>query len=83
MNVTGLIIFLAIGAIAGWITGMILKGRSYGLVGNIVIGVIGAIIGGYLFEWLDVTTQGIGGSIVTATVGAVALVLLLGMIRKV
>lgn len=82
MDITGLIIFLAIGAVAGWLAGLILKGRSYGLIGNIIIGVIGAILGGHIFDWLDMSTGGLGGSILTATVGAIALLLLLGFVRK-
>ena len=83
MDIKGLLIFLAIGAVAGWVAGMLLKGRSYGLVGNIIVGVIGAILGGYMFDWLDISTGGIAGSIVTATVGAIALVLIVGFLRKV
>ncbi len=39
-----LILFLAIGVAAGWIAGQIMKGRGFGLVGNMVVGVVGAIV---------------------------------------
>ena len=46
MTITDLIIFLVIGAVAGWLAGMIIKGGGYGLVGDIMAGVIGSPIGG-------------------------------------
>ena len=49
MDITGLIVFLAIGAIAGWLGSTIMKGGGFGLLGNIVIGILGAIVGGFLF----------------------------------
>jgi uncharacterized membrane protein YeaQ/YmgE (transglycosylase-associated protein family) len=50
MDAQGLIIFLAIGALAGWLAGKIMKGGGFGLVGNIIVGVVGAIVGGYVFR---------------------------------
>ena len=47
-----IILFLLLGALAGWIAGKIMKGSGFGLIGNIVVGVIGAFIGGFLFAWL-------------------------------
>ncbi len=49
MSITNLIIFLAIGAIAGWLAGNLIKGGGFGLMGNIVVGVIGAFVGGFVF----------------------------------
>jgi uncharacterized membrane protein YeaQ/YmgE (transglycosylase-associated protein family) len=49
MTVTGVIIFLLIGAVAGWLAGQIMRGGGFGLVGDIVVGVIGSLIGGWLF----------------------------------
>lgn len=73
--------FLLIGAIAGWITGLIMKGRGYGLLGNIVIGIIGGLIGGHILDWLNISVGGgLGGSILTCVVGAVALVGLINIL---
>ena len=44
------IMFLIIGAIAGWLAGTIMKGRGFGLLGNMVVGIVGAFIGGFLFS---------------------------------
>ena len=48
----GLVIFLLIGAVAGWLAGVIMKGGGFGVIGNIVVGVIGSLIGGWLFGLL-------------------------------
>ncbi len=82
MNITELIIFLAIGAIAGWLAGTLMKGRGFGLVGNITLGIVGAIIGGFVFGLLGISAGGLIGSIITATVGAVILVYIIGIIKK-
>jgi len=77
MDYTGLLIFIAIGAAAGWLAGILMKGRGFGLTGNIIIGIIGAIAGGLLFGLL-----GLIGSIVTAIVGAAVLLFLAWAITK-
>ena len=73
MDITGLLIFLAIGAVAGWLAGLIMKGKGggFGLLGNIVVGIAGAFIGGFVFRAAGIYAGGLIGSIVTATVGAV------------
>ena len=48
MDPSTIIIWLIIGAVAGWLTGLIFKGRGFGLIGDIVVGIIGAVIGGWL-----------------------------------
>ena len=46
MDLTSLLIFLVIGAIAGWLAGLLMRGGGFGLLGNIVVGVIGALSAG-------------------------------------
>ena len=82
MDITSLIIFLAIGALAGWLAGKIMKGKGFGILGNIVVGIVGAVFGGFLFSLVGITAGGLLGSIVTATVGAIALLFLIGVIKK-
>ena len=50
--------FLLIGAVAGWLAGQVMKGRGFGVVGNIIVGVIGAVLGGYLFGVLCLSAGG-------------------------
>jgi uncharacterized membrane protein YeaQ/YmgE (transglycosylase-associated protein family) len=83
MSLEGILIWLVVGAIAGWLAGIIVKGYGFGLVGNIVIGILGAMIGGWLFGQLGIAnSQGILGAVVSATVGAVALLFLIRLVRR-
>ncbi|MEO6076969.1 MAG: GlsB/YeaQ/YmgE family stress response membrane protein, partial [Dokdonella sp.] len=59
MSVESLIIWLLIGAIAGWLAGLIVKGHGFGLVGNIIVGIVGAFLAGLLLPMLGLS---IGGS---------------------
>ena len=55
----GIILYLLIGAVAGWLAGLIMKGRGFGLFGNIIVGIIGGFIGGFLFGVLGFTSFGL------------------------
>ena len=77
-----ILVFLAIGAVAGWLAGKIMKGGGSGLLRNIIIGIIGALIGGYLFKMAGISIGGMIGNIITATIGAVILLFLIGLIKK-
>ena len=81
MTITDLIIFLVIGAVAGWLAGVIMKGGGFGLVGDIIVGVIGSLIGGWLFGLLGIAAGGLIGSIIAAVVGAIILIAILRMIK--
>ncbi len=82
MDITGLVIFLAIGAVAGWLAGNLMKGGGFGLLINIVIGIIGAVLGGFVFGLLGISAGGLTGSIVTATAGAMLLLFIVDLIKK-
>lgn len=82
MNLMALVIFLAIGAVAGWLAGNILKGGGFGLLGNILVGIVGAVIGGWAFGLLGLQAGGLIGSIITATVGAVILLAVVGFFKR-
>ena len=82
MDAQGLVIFLAIGALAGWLAGILMKGGGSGLLGNIIVGIVGAVIGGYVFGLLGISAGGLLGAIITATAGAVILLFLISLIKK-
>ena len=82
MEITDLIIFLVIGAVAGWLAGVIMKGGGFGLVGDIIVGVIGSLIGGWLFGLLGIAAGGLIGSIIAAVVGAIILIAILRLIKR-
>lgn len=74
---------LLIGAVSGWLAGVIRQGYGFGLVGNIVIGILGAFLGSWLFRSLGVSLGGdLLGTIVTSVIGALVLLFLIGLIRR-
>lgn len=77
-----LLYFLLIGLAAGWLAGKIMKGRSFGLLGNLAVGVLGAFLGGFLFHLVGLLTVGLLGSLVSATVGAIVLLFILQKFGK-
>jgi uncharacterized membrane protein YeaQ/YmgE (transglycosylase-associated protein family) len=74
--------WVIIGAIAGWLSGLLVKGYGFGLIGNIVVGILGAGIAGILAPRLGLYTASTGGNIVAATVGALILLFLIGLVRR-
>jgi uncharacterized membrane protein YeaQ/YmgE (transglycosylase-associated protein family) len=75
--------FLAVGLVAGWLAGVLVKGRGFGVIGDLVVGVVGAVLGGWLFGTLGASAGGgLPGSIVVATVGAVVLLLIVRLIKR-
>jgi len=83
MAIHGVIAWLIIGAIAGWLAGLLVKGDGFGLIGDIIVGIIGAFIGGWLAGVLHINIGGgLISSIITATVGAVILIVILRLIRR-
>ena len=82
MTVESLVIFLLIGAVAGWIAGQVVKGGGFGLVGDIVVGIIGAFIAGLLLPRLGLGLTGIVGSIIFAAIGAIILLVVVRLIKR-
>jgi len=82
----GILTWVIVGAIAGWLAGKVVKGRGFGLLGNIIVGVIGALIGG----WLAGSLLGIGGALtgfnlttlLVAFGGSVVLLLILKLFKR-
>ncbi len=84
MDVQALIIWLIVGAIAGWLAGMVVKGGGYGLIGDIIVGIVGGFVAGWLLPRLGIA---IGGgfiaAIINAFIGAVILLIVLRLIKRV
>jgi uncharacterized membrane protein YeaQ/YmgE (transglycosylase-associated protein family) len=79
----GIIAALVIGAIAGWLAGLIVRGAGFGLIGNIVIGIIGALLASWLLPQLGVSLgAGWVRDIVNATIGAVIILVILSLIKR-
>lgn len=83
MAIESIIVMLIIGAIAGWLAGVITKGAGFGLVGNIVVGIVGAFVAGWVLPALGVHLGvGIIASIVNAAIGGVIVLILLSLVRR-
>jgi len=78
----GIIWFILIGLVAGWLAGQIMKGSSFGVIGDIVVGILGAVVGGMLFNMLGVPWGGLFGSLVVATIGAILLIFIVRLIKR-
>lgn len=83
MSLETVLIWILVGAIAGWLAGLVVRGFGFGLLGNIIIGILGAILGGWLLAMAGLGLGGgILGSILTAFIGAVVLLLLVRVIKR-
>ena len=79
----GLIWWIVVGLIAGWLAGKVTKGGGFGVLMDIVIGMVGAIIGGWVFGLLGIYSNGgLIGSVLVAFVGAVIFLWLVRIIKK-
>ena len=79
----GIIAWLVVGGIAGWLAGLIMKGSGQGVVMNIVLGIVGGVIGGWLFGMLGVNIgPGFVGAIIASTIGAVLLLFIVSKFKK-
>jgi len=81
----GLLSWIVVGAIAGWLTGLVMRGHGFGLIGNILVGVAGGLVGGWLAGALLHMSNMLNGinptSILVAFLGAVVLVLVIRLVR--
>jgi len=83
MDGHGIIAWIIIGVIAGWLTGKIMKGSGFGFFMDMVIGLIGAVVGGFLATHLGFAGPGQHGliiSIIIAVIGAVILTMLVRLV---
>jgi uncharacterized membrane protein YeaQ/YmgE (transglycosylase-associated protein family) len=83
MPIETLVIWALVGAVAGWLAGIIVKGGGFGLLGDIIIGILGAFVGGWLLPRLGVYLgAGLISLVASATIGAVVLLLILRLVRR-
>ncbi len=79
-----LIVWLIVGAIAGWLAGLVVRGAGFGLLGNILLGIIGSIVAGWLLPRLGfVVGRGLVREIVDAAIGAIVVLVLIALVRRV
>ena len=83
MDIQSIIIWIIVGAIAGWLAGMVVKGGGFGLIGDIVVGIVGAIIAGWLLPQIGIAIgSGIIAAIIDAFIGAVILLVIIKLIKR-
>jgi uncharacterized membrane protein YeaQ/YmgE (transglycosylase-associated protein family) len=79
----GVIVWLIVGAIAGWLAGLIVKGGGFGLIGNIVVGIIGAIVAGWILPLFGVLIGGgFFAQVINAAIGAIIVLLVVAFIKR-
>ena len=76
-----MICVLLVGIAAGWLAGQIMKGSSFGLIGDLVVGVLGSIVGGVFFQLIGLSAYGLVGNLIMSTCGAVVLLYVIRRIR--
>ncbi|MCA1403849.1 GlsB/YeaQ/YmgE family stress response membrane protein [Ensifer sp. IC3342] len=83
MGIESILVFLIVGAVAGWLAGLIVSGFGFGLVGNIVVGIVGAFIAGFLFPAIGISLgTGILSAIIHSTIGAIILLVLIRIVKQ-
>lgn len=82
---TNIIVWLIVGAVAGWLAGLVMRSRQ-GLIGNIILGIIGSVVGGFvltLIPGVQSVESGLSlGHILTATVGAILIIAVVRVLRR-
>jgi len=84
MNIESLLVTLLVGAVAGWLAGLIMRGSGYGIIGDIVVGLLGALIGTWIFASAKLPIylgSALVDRIVVAVIGALVLLLIVGLLR--
>jgi uncharacterized membrane protein YeaQ/YmgE (transglycosylase-associated protein family) len=82
-TVMGILAWIVVGLIAGWLAGTVMKGGGYGVLVDIVLGILGGVLGGWIFGALGIWHGGgMIGSIIVAFVGAVILVWITRLLKK-
>ena len=83
MDMQLLLIWIIVGAVAGWLAGLVVRGFGFGLFGNIIVGILGAVVGGWLFGAIGFSFfPGILNAILTAFIGAVILLLIIRVVKR-
>ncbi|MGO9627421.1 MAG: GlsB/YeaQ/YmgE family stress response membrane protein [Xanthobacteraceae bacterium] len=83
MDAQSLIVWLVVGAIAGWLAGMVVKGGGFGLIGDIIVGIVGAVIAGWLLPQIGIVIGGgLIGAVINAFIGAVILLVIIRLVKR-
>jgi uncharacterized membrane protein YeaQ/YmgE (transglycosylase-associated protein family) len=78
-----ILLWIISGIIAGWLTGLVMRGRGFGLIGDLIIGLLGGIIGGALARLFGLAPSSWIGYIIVAALGGIVLVAVIRALRRV
>jgi uncharacterized membrane protein YeaQ/YmgE (transglycosylase-associated protein family) len=81
----GLIAMIVMGILAGWITGLLMRGSGYGIIWDLILGVVGAIVGGWLssiFLGVDLTTGFNLTTLIVSVIGAIVVTLIFRLVTR-
>ena len=76
------LIFIIIGAVAGWLAGLIMKGGGFGFLINALLGIVGGVVGGWLSDVLNFSIGGEFGPFITSVIGAIVVLFIAGLFKK-
>ena len=83
MSLFAILIWIVVGAVAGWLAGLVMRGAGFGLIGNILVGIVGAVVAGFLLPKIGIVIGGnIVAAILNAFIGAVIVLFAIGLIRR-
>ncbi len=74
---------LIVGLIAGWLAGLISRGKGFGIIGDLLVGVLGALVGGRVLGWFGIYSYGTIGSLAIAVVGAIIFLSIIRFVKTV
>jgi uncharacterized membrane protein YeaQ/YmgE (transglycosylase-associated protein family) len=82
MDPSDILVWLVIGAIAGWLAGQFIRGGGLGLIGDVVVGIVGAVIAGYLLPRIGIHLgAGFVRSVISAFIGACLLLTVVRLVK--
>ncbi|HNX58681.1 MAG TPA: GlsB/YeaQ/YmgE family stress response membrane protein [Spirochaetota bacterium] len=82
MSLTGILVLIVIGLVAGWLAGFIWRGSGFGLIVNLIIGIAGSFLGVWMFRVLGISISGLPGLIIASVAGALILLIIINFIRQ-
>jgi uncharacterized membrane protein YeaQ/YmgE (transglycosylase-associated protein family) len=78
----GLLWTLIIGAIAGWLAGVLVRGRGFGVLVDIIVGIVGAFLGSWVFGMLHIFPVTLAGTLLESVIGAVILLVIIKAVKE-
>lgn len=82
MEGLGILWSVIVGILAGFLAGLVLKGRGFGLIVNLIVGLIGSVIGGWLYGLMGLGTGSVVGVLIMSTLGAIVFLGIISLFKR-